>query len=103
MISDLHLSPIRTSKKMKNIFLAAAGSLLLLSLGACSEGQYWEQPGNLGEVYVFPKPAQTITVSLSDEMPTAIAVEVTRPEAGAAVDVTVLFATALSFKNTIRV
>lgn len=75
-----------------NIFFAAAGAALLLTLGACSEGQYWEEPGNLGNVYAFPKPVQTLSYSKSD-VPTAISVMVNRTYAGAAVDVPVTFST----------
>lgn len=78
---------------MKNIFFAAAGTALLLSLGSCSEGQYWEQPDNLGAVYAFPKPVQTMEFTPADEIPAAISVMVTRTSAGPAVDVPVTFET----------
>lgn len=70
------------------ILNAALGSVLLL-LGACSEGQYWEEPGDYGTTPVFPKPSQTMVFSVDDEIPTTMSVTVARATAGPAATVPV--------------
>lgn len=71
-----------------NIFVAALGSALLF-LGACSEGQYWDEPSDFGSNPVFIKAAQTMTINVNDEIPSTVTVTLSRPEAGAALTIPV--------------
>ena len=70
------------------IFHAALGSVLLL-LGACSEGKYWDEPGDFGTTPVFPKPSQTMVYSVNDEIPSTFNVTIARATAGPAATVAV--------------
>lgn len=69
-----------------NIFLAAVGSTLLF-LGACSEGQYWDEPGDFGSNPAFPKASQTIVLGPNDEVPPTMNVTLSRADASEAMTV----------------
>lgn len=58
----------------KSTFLILSG----LALGACSEGQYWDEPSNPGKVFAFEKPAETISIPANDDFPSTIDVVVSR-------------------------
>lgn len=63
-----------------------AASLFVLAavaFSSCSEGQYWEEPGDTGSYCAFPKPATTLSIPAADTMPTSYDVTVTRNNAGA--------------------
>lgn len=75
-----------------NKILASFAAVAALGLVSCSEGQYWNEASNIGDVYLFAKPAQTLTVAADDAVPSVFNVTVTRTQAGAAQTVDVEFA-----------
>lgn len=56
-------------------YFAAFAALAIVS---CSEGEYWTEASNPGEVYAFEKPAETISIPASDAIPTSYSVTVSR-------------------------
>ncbi|MBD5345724.1 MAG: hypothetical protein HDR92_01155 [Bacteroides sp.] len=63
-----------------------AASLFVLAavaFSSCSEGQYWDEPGDKGSYCAFPKAATTLSIPAADTMPTSYDVLVTRSNAGA--------------------
>ena len=74
---------------IKNAFLAAAAVLVL---GSCSEGQYWTEPADKGQVIAFVKPAETITLAATDNME-SFTVKVNRSQTAGNLDVPVTFTT----------
>lgn len=50
-------------KNMKtNISYAILAATAILTLGSCSEGQYWTEPADKGAVVAFAKPALSMSV-----------------------------------------
>lgn len=50
---------------IKNTFMAVAAVLIL---GSCSEGQYWTEPTDKGQVIAFVKPAESISVAPTENL-----------------------------------
>ncbi|MDE5871771.1 MAG: hypothetical protein K2H22_07510 [Muribaculaceae bacterium] len=50
---------------IKHTFVAAVA---ILSLASCSEGQYWTEPTNKGQVIAFVKPAENVTVAATENL-----------------------------------
>lgn len=69
--------------------MAAAAVLVL---GSCSEGQYWTEPADKGQVIAFVKPAETITLAASDNME-SFTVKVNRSQTAGDLNVPVTFTT----------
>lgn len=63
--------------KLNKISIFAA-SLACMTLASCSEGQYWTEPSDLGAVYAFAKPAETITIPTSESFPSSYDVTISR-------------------------
>lgn len=90
---------------IKHTFIAAVA---LISLASCSEGQYWTEPADKGQVIAFVKPAETITLAATDNMD-SFTVKVNRSQTAGDLDVPVTFTTkatevlsgpaSVSFKN----
>lgn len=57
--------------------MAAAAVLIL---GSCSEGQYWNEPADKGQVVAFAKPAATVTVPATGTAPSSYTVTVYRSQ-----------------------
>ena len=74
---------------IKNAFMAAAAVLVL---GSCSEGKYWNEPADKGQVIAFVKPAESITLAATDNMD-SFTLKVNRSQAGGDLDVPVTFTT----------
>lgn len=66
----------------------------LVVLASCSEGQYWTEPDNLGEVVVFAKPAVQVSVDPSETAPTSYTVTVNRSNSNGELTVPVTLTTA---------
>lgn len=77
--------------KLTKIY-ASIAVLASLAMASCSEGKYWDSPSNPGEVYAFAKPAETVTLGGTDEVPATFDVVVGRNNKGASVTVPVTFA-----------
>lgn len=58
--------------------MAAAAVLVL---GSCSEGQYWTEPADKGDVVAFAKPAATVAVSPTGQAPASYTVTLYRSQA----------------------
>ncbi len=69
--------------------MAAAAVLVL---GSCSEGQYWTEPADKGQVVAFVKPAENVTVDPTDN-PTSFTVKVNRSQTAGDLDYPVTFST----------
>ncbi len=74
---------------IKNALVAAAAVFVL---GSCSEGQYWTEPTDAGQVVAFVKPAETITLAASDNMD-SFTVKVNRSQTAGDLDYPVKFTT----------
>lgn len=69
--------------------MAAAAVLVL---GSCSEGQYWTEPADKGQVIAFVKPAETVTLAATDNL-NSFTVKVNRSQSTGDLDVPVTFTT----------
>lgn len=76
---------------MKLYKFAATAALLAAVTTSCSEGQYWDEPGNVPTVCAFPKTAATLNIPASDPIPSSYDVTITRNNAGGSVTVPVTF------------
>ena len=76
--------------KINKIALSLLGVAALM-LGSCSEGKYWNEPSNRGEVYAFPKPSENVRIPAEDEVPDYYEVKITRSIPGDAVTIPVTF------------
>lgn len=56
----------------------AAGAVLLLA--SCSEGQYWNEPADMGQVVAFTKPAASVSVASDATAPDSYTVTVSRSD-----------------------
>lgn len=91
---------------IKSAFVAAAA---LFSLASCSEGQYWTEPADKGQVIAFAKPAATVSVGASGTAPESYTVTVYRSQTAGDLEVPVTFTSnntevlngpaSVSFKN----
>ena len=68
-----------------------AAVLAAMSMVSCTEGKYWEEASNPGEVYAFAKPAETVSLLDSETIPSSYDVVVSRNNAGASVTIPVKF------------
>lgn len=73
---------------IKNALVAAAAVVVL---GSCSEGQYWTEPADKGQVIAFVKPAETVTVSPTGTAPDSFTVTVYRSQTAGDLEVPVTF------------
>lgn len=64
----------------------------VVALGSCSEGQYWTEPANKGQVIAFVKPAETITLAATENMD-SFTVKVNRSQSSGDLDYPVKFTT----------
>ncbi|MDE6335950.1 MAG: hypothetical protein K2L34_05225 [Muribaculaceae bacterium] len=74
-----------------NIFKSALFLLAIAIFGSCSEGKYWDEPSNPGNVYAFVKPAETISVPTDGDFPSTVNVTVSRNSSVGNVSVPVVF------------
>lgn len=69
--------------------MAAAATVALAS---CSEGQYWTEPADKGQVVAFVKPAESVTLAATDNME-SFTVKVNRSQTAGDLDYPVTFTT----------
>lgn len=62
-----------------------------MMLASCSEGKYWDEPSDAGQVYAFPKPVETVSVPADGTIPSCYDVTITRNNNGGEVTVPVSF------------
>lgn len=84
-----------------NKITAYTAAFAALALASCTEGKYWDEASNPGEVYAFSKPAETVSVPASEEIPSSYEVVVSRNGSGAAVSVPVKFTAAQGSENVL--
>lgn len=73
---------------IKNFLMAAAAVLVLCS---CSEGKYWTEPADKGDVVAFAKPAATVSVSPTGQAPSSYTVTLYRSQTASEQTVNVEF------------
>ena len=61
-----------------NKITAYFAAFAALAFTSCSEGQYWDEASNPGEVYAFVKPAETISIPANEAIPTSYSVTISR-------------------------
>lgn len=74
-----------------NIKSTIAPAVALLSLASCSEGQYWTEPADKGQVIAFVKPAETISVGATSAAPESYTVTLYRSQTAGDLEVPVTF------------
>lgn len=74
-----------------NIKSTFAAAVAVLSIASCSEGQYWTEPADKGQVIAFVKPAETITVAPTGTAPDSYTVTVYRSQTAGDLEVPVSF------------
>lgn len=63
-------------KILKSYMALAAGTVLLMA--SCSEGQYWTEPADMGQVVAFTKPAASISLQPTETAPSSYTVTLSR-------------------------
>lgn len=58
----------------------ALAAVAVLGLVSCSEGQYWNEPADKGDIVAFAKPAATISLQPSESAPESYTVTVSRSD-----------------------
>lgn len=82
-------------KNMKtNISYAILAATAILTLGSCSEGQYWTEPADKGAVVAFAKPALSMSVPAKETAPDSYEVTLYRSQTNGDATVNVTFTTA---------
>lgn len=61
-----------------NKITAYFAAFAALAFSSCSEGKYWDEASNPGEVYAFAKPAETISIPANEAIPTSYSVTISR-------------------------
>lgn len=74
-----------------NKIIAAISFVAVAGLSSCSEGQYWDEPGAVVDVYAFDKTAVTVTYAHDAVVPGTYEVTVSRNNNGPAATVPVYF------------
>ncbi|MDE5872119.1 MAG: hypothetical protein K2H22_09280, partial [Muribaculaceae bacterium] len=74
-----------------NIKSTFAAAVAVLSLASCSEGQYWTEPADKGQVIAFVKPAATISVGATATAPESYTVTLYRSQTAGDLEVPVTF------------
>lgn len=75
-------------KVLKSYVALAAGALVALS--SCSEGQYWNEPSDKGQVIAFPKPTASIQLQPTQSAPDSYTVTISRTDNRGALDVQIV-------------
>lgn len=78
---------------MKKTAYAILATIAALTLGSCSEGKYWNEPDNMGEVVAFTKSTVQLSVAADAEAPESYDVVLYRSQADKELTVPVTFAT----------
>lgn len=76
--------------KLNKITVYAA-AFVAVALASCTEGKYWDGVSNPGDVYAFAKPAETVNIPASENIPSSYDVIISRNNSGAATSVPVTF------------
>lgn len=74
-----------------NKIIAAISFVAVAGLSSCSEGQYWDEPGAVADVYAFDKTAVTVSYAHDAVVPGSYEVTVSRNNNGPAATVPVSF------------
>lgn len=74
-----------------NKITAFLGALAAVAFVSCSEGQYWNEPTKVSDVYAFVKPAETLSIPADGQIPSSFEVTVSRNSNGEAATVPVTF------------
>ena len=78
---------------MKKISYAIMASVAILTLGSCSEGQYWNEPADKGNVVAFTKPAVNLSIAADATAPSSYEVTINRSQSQSEQTVDVTFET----------